>query len=342
MKSNTPLRDIGETNLISYIEQLIYDNTGKELIRDDAFFFPLDKINKKLSKEIVLVSNSDMLVSTTDVPEQMESFHVGRKSLIMNLSDLIVKGVNPIGLILSFGLPGTMLSDEFDRLMNGLLSYSKSFDLNYIGGDLNETKEVILNPMVFGFEGKSEIIYRKGMNVGDIIVVNGKFGLTGVGFDILFRQSGSYEDFPKYRKSLDSILKPFELGLEGLIIAQNHLATASIDSSDGLAKSLRELKFSNPEVGFRITLDDQLIHPEALKYAEEFDIPIENIVLNAGEEFIHLFSIDPENIELTISLVEQTSGKIFRVGEVVSERDITIIHENKKHILKSEGYEHFR
>ncbi|TXT66769.1 MAG: Thiamine-monophosphate kinase [Promethearchaeota archaeon] len=342
MKPNTPLKDIGETMIISYIEQLIYENTEKESIRDDAFFYPLDKIQKKQSEEITLVSNSDMLVSTTDVPEQMESFHMGRKSLIMNLSDLIVKGVNPVGLILSFGLPGTMLSDEFDLLMKGILSYSKTFDLDYIGGDLNETQEIILNPTVFGFERKSEIIYRKGMNIGDIIVANGKFGLTGVGFDILLRQNGSYEDFPKYRKSLDSVLKPFDLGLEGLILGQNHFATASIDSSDGLAKSLRELQFSNPEVGFKIILDETVIHPEALKYSEEFDIPIEKIVLNAGEEFIHLFSVKSEYIEKAVDLVERKSGHIFEIGEVVSECDITIIQENKTHILKSEGYEHFR
>lgn len=341
MKSNTSLKDIGEMNLIAFIEELIYRNSKKELIRDDAFFYSLNKLKDKLSDKITLVSNSDMLVSTTDIPKQMEFFQIGRKSIIMNLSDLIVKGVNPLGIILSLGLPGSMFSNEFEELMNGITSYSRIFNLDYIGGDLNKTQEIIINPTVFGFAEKSRIIYRKGMSVNDIVCVNGRFGLTGIGFDILLRQQGTYESFPKYREALDSVLKPSDLGLEGILLSKHHLATASIDSSDGLSKSLRELKFSNPKVGFEITLDENLIHPKAFEYSEEFDIPIEKLVLNAGEEFVHIFSLKVADFEKAKTLIEKEGMSLFKIGEVISEPQIFICKGDKKNVLKSEGYEHF-
>ncbi|TFF93106.1 MAG: hypothetical protein EU543_04385, partial [Promethearchaeota archaeon] len=207
MKSKKLLKDIGEMNLISYIEELIYKNSEKKVLRDDAFFYSLDKLKEKLSPKISLVSNSDMLVSTTDVPKKMEFFQIGRKSILMNLSDLIVKGVRPSGLILSLGLPDTMFLKDFEEVMNGIISYSNQFDLDYIGGDLNQTQEIVINPTVFGFAEKSKLIYRKGMKIDDIICANGSFGLTGVGFDILLRQEGDYESFPKYKDALDSVLK---------------------------------------------------------------------------------------------------------------------------------------
>jgi len=341
MKPNIPLKDIGETKLISYIEERIYENAKKDLIRDDVFFYSLEKIYKKSSNKDTLILNSDMLVSTTDVPKQMELFQVGRKSLIMNLSDLIVKGVKPTGLVLSLGLPGAMNFGDFKQLMDGIISYSNNFDLDYIGGDLNETKEIIINPTVFGLAKESKVIYRKGMNVDDIIIANGQFGLTGVGFDILLHQEGSYESFPKYTKSIDSVLKPSGLGLEGLILSENNLATASIDSSDGLAKSLRELKFSNQKMGFEIRLDENLVHSEVFQYSEEFNIPLEKLVVDSGEEFIHLFSVKESNFERLKRIIKKEGGSIFKIGEVISEPQIFICKGNKKNVLKSEGYEHF-
>jgi len=51
--------------------------------------------------------------------------------------------------------------------------------------------------------------------------------------------------FNAYKRAINSVLKPQDIGLEGLQLAEKNLATSSIDSSDGLAKSLRDLMISN-------------------------------------------------------------------------------------------------
>ena len=134
MKNNLQIGNLGEKKLIKIIEDLVLKKTGTELLRDDSFFFDF----KKENLEGNLVLNSDMLVTTTDIPPQMDSYQIGRKSVIMNVSDLLVKGVKPSGLIISLGLPEELKKHEFIDLLNGIIDCSIQFDMNYIGGDIND------------------------------------------------------------------------------------------------------------------------------------------------------------------------------------------------------------
>ena len=153
MNNNLQVGNLGELKILKIINNLVVKKTGKELLLDDSFFFDFKDENS--ARTIIL--NSDMLVSTTDVPYLMNSYQIGRKSVIMNVSDLLVKGVNPRGLIISFGLPKNLKRNNFINLLNGIIECGIKFDLDYIGGDINETKELIINPTVFGFKNPSSI-----------------------------------------------------------------------------------------------------------------------------------------------------------------------------------------
>ena len=337
MRNNNKLGNLGELKLIKIIEETVYEKTGNHLIRDDSFFFSLDQNDKN-----ILIFNSDMLVSTTDIPSQMKSYQIGRKAVLMNISDLIVKGVKPLGIFISLGLPKDMYLKNFRDLITGIIDYCKKLNIEYIGGDLNETKEIIINPTVFGIQDPSKLIYRTGMKSGDYLVANRKFGLTGVGFDILLSKNGNIKNFALYRRSINSILEPEDIGYESFILSENNLATASIDSSDGLAKSLIDLMYSNPNLGFEIDFNDQLIDEEAKNYSSEFKISLEDLVFNAGEEFIHLFTIDPKDYDIAKKLIRECNGQIYLIGKVISEGKIFILSKGKKNELKYFGFEHFK
>jgi thiamine-monophosphate kinase len=338
MNKNDIVSGIGEVKLIHIIEEIILKKTGKELVRDDSFFFKIE--NSKDPFDLVL--NSDMFNATTDAPSQMSFYQMGRKSVLMNISDLLVKGVKPEGIIVSLGLPEELKVLDFTRLIEGIVDYSNTWNLNYIGGDINSTQDLIINPTVFGFKKRSKIIYRKGVKPGNIVAINNKFGLTGIGFDIILNMKGRLEDFSEYERAIKSVLEPNGLGIEGLILADNELATGSIDSSDGLSKSLKDLMLSTSELGFEIEFDENLIHSDALRYSKEFMISLEKLVFSAGEEFIHLFTIDRKNYEIAQKLVSSQGGKLFKVGKVIPEEKIYYLKEGKRFELKNQGYEHFR
>ncbi len=338
MNKNIHIGNLGEIRIIKLIEELILKKTGKELVSDDSFFFGYE--DKKSDRKLVL--NSDMLVSTTDVPSLMNSYQIGRKSVVMNVSDLIVKGVKPRGIIISLGLPKELKKQNFIELVNGIIDCSIQFDMEYIGGDINETKELIINPTVFGFKKPSKIIYRRGINIGDILVVNNKFGLTGVGFNILLKKEGDLNDFPTYKRSIMSVLEPVISVNEAFILAEKKLATSSIDSSDGLYKSLKDLMISNPNLGFEIHFDDNLIDKEAINYSNEFNVSLEDLVLNGGEEFIHLFTINPNDLKEAQKEIQSIGGHIFKIGRIISEEYISISKEGKKKEINNYGFEHFK
>ncbi|MBY9015521.1 MAG: thiamine-monophosphate kinase [Candidatus Lokiarchaeota archaeon] len=338
MKKNENISFYGESGLIELIDRVIYSKTGKRLRRDDSFFFKY-----RYQKEgKCLVLNSDMFNATTDAPKQMDFYQMGLKSVLMNLSDLIVKGVKPEGIIVSLGLPNDLPVVNFKRLIEGIVDYSNKWNLNYLGGDLNTSKEIIINPTVFGFKNLKEIIYRKGINPGDIIAINNKFGLTGVGFDILLHRDVNIKDCSKYRMAINSVLEPKDLGKEAYILADNKLATASIDSSDGLSKTLKDLALSNPNLGFEIDFNENLIHKKAREYSKEFSISLEKLIFEGGEEFIHLFAIGPDDFDKAQKLVISKGGRLFKVGKAISDEKIYFLKKGKRFDLKSQGYEHFK
>jgi len=333
------LKELGESKIIEIIEQLIFEKTGEKIQNDDAFFMNL-KIKGNLNQNYVVI-NTDMLVSTSDVPQQMTPFHIGRKSIIMNISDLLVKGITPVAVIISLGLPNDMLLTDFKELMKGIIETCKKFNLKYLGGDLNETKEeIIINPTVFGFGQKNKIIYRKGMKVEDLLCINGCFGLTGVGFNIILNKFGDFSNL-KYKKAIDSVLNPSVSKIEGKILAENKLATSSIDSSDGLAKSLKELSKANNNLGFEINLNDVPTEKFVKEYSEKFNIPFEKLIFNGGEEFIHLFTIKPSDFKKAAKLIKEKNGYLIPIGKVIAENKIYIIKDDKRNVLKDFGYEHF-
>ncbi|MFO8019412.1 MAG: AIR synthase related protein [Promethearchaeia archaeon] len=336
------IADLGEVKVIEIIEKEISIIDHIKIREDDAFFFDLtSEIKPQNGENFQLVSNTDMLVSTTDVPEGMTNYQIGRKAVLMNISDLIVKGVHPKGMLISLGVPGIFFVSDFRDLIKGVINYGKEWKIKYLGGDLNETNELILNPTVFGIKEKDTIIHRNGMSGGDFVCTNGKFGLTGVGFDILLHKKPLQKYLPQYKKSINSVLNNHNLSKEAFILADQKLVTASIDSSDGLAKSLQDLMRVNPGLGFEIQFCENLIAEEASKYAKEVQVSLEKLIFNAGEEFIHLFTIPPNLFKKAQTAIEKSGGNLFKIGEVISEDKILIRKENDTYELKKGGFEHF-
>ena len=337
MSESNTIKELGEVKLIKMIDEIIYSKQGTHLLKDDAFFY---KIRKNADGNTI-VFNSDMFVSSTDAPIQMSFSQMGRKSIIMNISDLLVKGVNPKAVIISLGLPSDLKISDFKNLVSGIVDRCYENNIEYLGGDLNLTKEIIINPFIFGFSHPKHIIHRYGMNVGDLVIISGKFGLTGVGFEILLNLNNQIEDFSDYERSISSVLEPSVDGKIALLLSKFGFATASIDSSDGLSKSLKDLMLANPNRGFEINFEKNLIHEEAKQFSISYQFPLEKLIFNGGEEFIHIFTIKPENYQKVNDLLDSSGTPFYIIGKVINEEKIYVIQNEQKHELSFNGFEHF-
>nr|MDO8116741.1 thiamine-phosphate kinase [Candidatus Sigynarchaeota archaeon] len=255
------IEDLGEKKLIERIFNIVKMKNSSQLARFDDVFL----LEGGMVKNIIL--NTDMMVGETDIPEQMNYFEIGRKSVINASSDLVVKGVTPRALICSMGLPRNIDVDDFDDMIKGIDSVCKTYGIQYIGGDINEANDIIMDVTVIGYQ-TGPLIPRKGIRPGDIVTVTGEFGFTRAGLHLLLEHKSKRYN-ARYQRMIDSVLQP---GLEFETIesiARHEGVVASIDSSDGLAASVLDLMDVN-EVGFLI--DSLPVNPSILSFSEEHDI----------------------------------------------------------------------
>ena len=290
-----------------------------------------------LDKTHLAILKTDMLVGKTDIPPGMTLWQAARKAIIMTISDLASKGVKPMALLIALGLPKETSKLNIEEIARGLNAGAQEYDVYIIGGDTGETSDLIICCIAFGVTMKKKLITRSGAKAGDILAVTGLFGKTGAGLKILI---DGLKVPPKIRKGLlKAVYLPNARLKEGLILASLGSVTASIDSSDGLAISLHELKkMSN--VGFSLT--EIPIAPETLKFAELYNLNPEDLALYSGEEYELVLTITPKKWESTKSLVEKIGGTLIAIGKATENKQILFKKDNVCREIPYKGWEHFK
>lgn len=284
--------------------------------------------------DITLVFSSDMLVARTDVPPGMTWKQVGWKVVAMNLSDIAAKGAEPIGGLYAFGLPRWFKVDDALEIASGIKEASNFYGARYLGGDVNESDEVVVSGSVLGVAER--FIPRGGAKSGEVVAVTGPFGLTTAGLKILLEglESGSEKD-----RCLKSVYQPEPRVREGVILAKGGYASSCIDSSDGLAASLHELAKAS-KVGFAI--DNVPIPSEVLVFAQKNGLDPYELAFYGGEEYELVATIPEAKWEDAVKAVEKVGGSLHRIGRVIQENEIKFKHPEEGWVKISwKGYEHF-
>ncbi|MBS7655385.1 thiamine-phosphate kinase [Candidatus Bathyarchaeota archaeon] len=301
-------------------------------------FFNEDVALVKLPRGKAVVLKCDMLVSSTDVPPGMSFKQVGRKAVVSTVSDFAAKGVKPLALLVSVGLPKHMLKNELKQLALGLASGAKEYNVKIIGGDTNESKELIIDCIGYGLCNEKNLFFRWGAKPGDILASTGEFGAASAGLKIAlnsFKASKSLR-----RKLLKSVYMPKAHLKEGLALSKVKAATASIDSSDGLAWSLFELSKMS-KVGFIIK--NLPISKEVLMLAKLNKLNPIKLALYGGEEFNLILTIRRDKWSKALKAVKAVGGELYFLGEVVKEKKLVLsLKDRGEEKIKPLGWEHLK
>jgi thiamine-monophosphate kinase len=292
----------------------------------------LDIGNRRLA-----VMKTDMLVGKTDIPPGMDLWQAARKAVVMNTSDLAAKGVQPAALLASIGIPKDFTKRQIKQIGKGLNSGAREYDTYVLGGDTNESSDMIISCTAFGVVEERLLMTRSGAQPGDFVAVTGFFGKTSCGLKILL------EDFsasPTMKNTfLDSVLLPKARLKEGLALADTRAVTASIDSSDGLAWCLHELSKAS-ETGFLV---DQLpAAPETQEFAKMYNLDPIELSLYGGEEYELTVTVKPALWRKAKEAVEKIGGALIKIGEA-TEKKTLVLEVNEKEIpIEPKGWEHFK
>jgi thiamine-monophosphate kinase len=335
------ISDLGEKLLIKRLlsksknprlNSLFLDDNSIKSLSDDAALLNLG--------DNYLVACSDMLIQSTHFPKEMSPYQIGKKIVTVNVSDLAAMGAKTIGIIVSMGLPKTMLLTDFDDLVDGILDNCNKYGMALIGGDTNESSELTLSATCLGIVEKKNVMMKNGTTPGDIVAVTGPLGLAAAGFKVLLA--------PFHMNNLDEntknlvikhALEPEAKLKEGIILARSNSINSATDITDGLLSELGELIDANENgIGFIISIKDLPIPEEVFDIANITGSDPLDMATAYGEDFELLLTVPPN---LFNDL--KTKLPIYKIGLVDSSGKIKMIDKaGNTNIITPRGYEHLK
>lgn len=298
--------DIGEKELVRYIIA-----NSRSITPDDTAITAFNNTN--------LISTCDMLIQSRHFPENMSYYDMGFKAVTVNVSDLAAMGAEPLGFLLAIALPKDLDIDSFKEILEGVLKACDYYEIPLIGGDTNESSEIIITGTALGLTDKP--IMKDTYQKGDLIAVTGDIGLAALGFEL-----GDLDNI--YSKHA---LKPKAKIKEGIILKD--FATSATDITDGLASELYEIKKDN--YGFMIYEEMLGISDEYKRLADNLNLDYLDLILHVGEDFELLFTISKDNIE-------KLPFDYKVIGEVTDSDVVELTLENGfVERIENRGYEHY-
>jgi thiamine-monophosphate kinase len=317
------MKKLDELQIIDLISRALGISKKRTLWNDDVATVPLG--NR------VLAFKCDMLVQSTDVPRQMRMWQIARKSVVSCLSDLACKGVKPLATLVSLAIPRHFTSKDVADLAKGFRIAEREFDVNIIGGDTNEGKELVIDCCMVGLA--EHIVKRSGARIGDLIVTSGPFGYSASGLKILTRKVMINKKFKM--KVVKTVLLPKPRLEFGMLLAR--YATSSMDSSDGLAITLHELCRQSKK---KFAIRELPATSDVKEFARNNHRNLNELVLHGGEEYEIVATIPKHHLAIVRRLAKKAGCRLFVIGIVERGKGVFMIEGGKRIKIEKRGWTH--
>jgi thiamine-monophosphate kinase len=255
---------------------------------------------------------------------------VGWKCLARAVSDIAAIGGRPGCFLLSLALPDQLTGKWLDAFLRGLRRASESFQCELAGGDTTRREEVLISITVIGEVRKGRALLRSGARPGDAIYVSGRLGEADAGLKQMRRMRG----FAQAKNAmLRKHLYPEPRLALGQRLAENRLATAMMDLSDGLSSDLPRLCAASG-AGARVDVASLPVTALA-KPAEAIEL-----ALHGGDDYELLFTVNPRNAGNVPGEFQELP--LTRIGKITKERKIVLRIDGRDKPLHSGGWDPFR
>ncbi len=284
-----------------------------------------------------LIATTDMLVGRVHFPSGTPPEQMGHKAVVANLSDLAAMGSEPLGLVFSVGLPRGIAADFVKKLLKSMNASARAYGTYLVGGDLNESDDIIISGTAFGVVPKNQLLTRSGARVGDLIAVTGELGAATVGLKILLEQ------LPQkgYKKLIRASTHPVARVWEGRFLAKSGAVTSAIDITDGIAANLWQISRMS-KVKLIINEEKLPVNPLVRKFAFKYRVSARDFYLFGGEDFELLFTVREKRWEKVKRGLQRRGTRVTEIGRVVRGRGVYFEGKRGLEKMPDRGYEHFR
>lgn len=227
----------------------------------------------------------------------MSMLQIGRKAMLVNISDAIAMNAKPLFALVTLALPKDISKEDIDLLAKGLGEAAQEFGCEIIGGDTLSAKKLSISITVIS--KSTNPLFRHGLKEGDLLAYTGSLGLVKRDLHRLFTG-----------ERIENTSRFYEphLRLEFVAQAREFLAVG-MDISDGLFCDANKLLDAN-------NLDMEL------------SCPIPNHVGESGEEYEMLIGFSPEYQKQIEAVAKMTQTPLSIFAKVVSkgERFVCVDH----------------
>ncbi len=338
----TPISQLGEFGLIEH------------LTHDFPQFYP--NILQRVGDDAAIVKCGDgkVQVFTTDLLIEGVHFdlsysplrHLGYKSVIVNLSDILAMNAMPYGITVSVAISSRFTVEAMEELYAGIKLACEKYHVELLGGDTNSSQHgMMISVSAFGEQNEADIVYRRGAQPKDLICVTGDLGAAYAGFLILDREKTVFLDQPEQQPDLNDYdyvvgrqLKP---ELAGTVLSELRTkqikATAMMDISDGLGSEIHHI-CRQSQVGATIYSNKIPIDHQTVKVAEEFDISPTTFALNGGEDYELLFTVPLSSFKEVANI-----PSVSIIGHITDDpQQVQIILDTGQAVdIEAQGWQHF-
>ena len=261
---------------------------------------------------------------------------IGWKCLARAASDIAAMGALPRCFLLSLGLPATHTRHWLDEFLGGLLRASRRFACAIAGGDTTRRSDILIHVTVIGEIVKGRAVLRSGARPGDLIYVSGTLGEAELG---LRRVRSSRRRADKNDPVLRKHLCPEPRLALGRWLAENALATAMMDLSDGLSSDLPRI-CSASVVGARVEARSVPVVSISPREVSRGFAPVQ-FALHGGDDYELLFTVPPRKARLIPRSFEGVP--LTAIGEVTRGSQVLLIGEHgREERLRVGGWDPFR
>lgn len=258
---------------------------------------------------------------------------IGYKALARATSDVAAMGARPLYFFVNLALPDSRTGKWFDSFLAGMSRAAHRFELVLAGGDTTKRPQVAINISVIGAVLPGRAILRSGARPGDLLCVSGRLGEADLGLRVI--QLG-WDKRTKWKRLLRKQFYP-EPRLElGQWLAEKKIASAMIDTSDGLSTDLGHICEASG-VGARVWA----AKIPKVKIPNQLGLDALRLALDGGEDYELLFTVPRR---LAGRLPKTISGvPITVIGEITRERKILLVDEQGRTTqLRNQGWDPFR
>ncbi|MCM1520798.1 MAG: thiamine-phosphate kinase [Lachnoclostridium sp.] len=225
--------------------------------------------------------------------------HLGYKSAVVNISDIVAMNGTPRQITVSLGISSRFRVEDIETFYEGVRLACDIYGVDIVGGDTTSSRQgLVISITCIGDAPEEKIARRDGAKDTDLICVTGDLGAAYMGLQLLEREkiaSAGKKDFvPQFQGKeyiIERQLKPEarldvikELDRAGIV------PTSMMDISDGLSSELLHI-CKQSGVGCRIYEDRIPIDYQTAVMAEELGMNLVTAALNGGEDYELLFTV---------------------------------------------------